>query len=134
MRKNDARFTLEVGSTRLSYSHGPKFWKTLNWSAADDQNRVRIIFEDLNNQQHSKTFEGPWAWFRLLDQSELSKTTSSNVYLVSYVISDARRGQSELSPMRTLNEHKITYQIKTKSIHNPLQNNLLSSFRCPERI
>lgn len=134
MRKNDARFTLEVGDSRLSYSHGPKFWKTLKWSANDDQNRVRIIFEDLNEQQFSKSFEGPWAWFRLLDQSKLTKTTASNVYLVTFDISNSNAGRSEISPMRTANVHKITYQIKAKSIHNPFKNNLLGSFRCPERI
>lgn len=134
MRKNDARFMLEVGENRLSYSHGPKFWKTLKWSATDEQSRVRIIFEDLNEQQYSRSFEGPWAWFRLLDQSTLTRTTASNVYLVTYNISDAKPGRSELSPMRTPNEHKITYQIKAKSIHNPFKDNLLGSFRCPERI
>lgn len=134
MRKNDARFMLEVGESRLSYSHGPKFWKTLKWSASDDQNRVRIIFEDLNEQQHSRTFEGPWAWFRLLEESELTRTSASNIYLVSFRISNARAGRSEISPMRTTVEHKVTYQIKTKSIHNPFKNNLLGSFRCPERI
>ncbi len=133
MPKSDVRFRLEVGETRLSYSHGPKFWNTLKWSANDEQSRVRIIFEDLNEQQHAEIFDGPWAWFRLLAQSKLAKTSQSNVYLVTYDISK-RSTQSEISPSRQAKRHFITYQIKAESVNNPFENNLLGSFRCPENI
>ncbi|TQV85872.1 type VI secretion system membrane subunit TssM [Aliikangiella coralliicola] len=126
MPKNDARFMLEVGDARLSYSHGPKFWNNLKWAGNDEQNRVRIVFEDLNEQQHSKTFEGPWAWFRLMSQSKLTKTSQSNVYLVTYDVNGRASSRSS--------KHEITYQIKAKSVNNPFKNNLLGTFRCPERI
>ncbi len=127
MPKNDVRFILEVGENRISYSHGPKLWKTLKWSGNDEQNRVRMIFEDLDEQQHSSTFEGPWAWFRLLNQSKLVKTDKSNIYLVTYNIADT---QAEPAAIK----HEITYQIKAKSVNNPFKNDLLRSFRCPENI
>ncbi|MCF6324981.1 MAG: type VI secretion system membrane subunit TssM [Gammaproteobacteria bacterium] len=131
MPKTDARFILELGDNRISYSHGPKLWKTLSWTGDDEQNRVRIIFEDLNEEQHSTSFEGPWAWFRLLSQSKLVKTEKSNVYLVTYGIT--RRKESSESPGSNV-KHEITYKIKAKSVNNPFNNNLLSSFRCPENI
>lgn len=134
MRKNDVRFELEVGESRISYSHGPKFWKTLKWVGNDEQNRVRMIFEDLDEVQHSRSFDGPWAWFKLLNQSKISKTKKSNVYLITYNVSAAKKSTSELSPLRNSVEHEITYQIKAKSVNNPLKNNLLSSFRLPENI
>jgi len=134
MKKSDVRFLLEIGDSSVTYSHGPQFWKTLKWSGDEEKNRVRIIFDDLNEQQHSKTYEGPWAWLRLLSQSKLVKTDKSNVYLVTYLISDAKAGRSELSPMRTTTEHKITFKIKAKSVNNPFKDNLLASFTCPERI
>ncbi|MDA7746890.1 hypothetical protein N8878_06115, partial [Psychromonas sp.] len=68
----------------MKYSHGPKFWKTLNWTANNEQSRVRIVFEDLNEQQHSLSFDGPWAWFRLLAQSKLTKTSNSSTYIVTF--------------------------------------------------
>jgi len=131
MPKTDARFILELGDNRVSYSHGPKLWKTLSWTGDDEQNRVRIIFEDLDEEQHSTSFEGPWAWFRLLSQSKLVKTEKSNVYLVTYGMARKKRpSESSSAPAK----HEITYKIKAKSVNNPFNNNLLSSFRCPENI
>jgi len=121
LSKNNVSFMLEVGDTRLTYSHGPKFSKQLKWTADDEQSRVRIIFEDLNEQQSVQTFEGPWAWFKLLEQSSVSQTSQSSAYLITFNMPNAP-------------QHKIVYQIKAKSISNPFKNNLLSAFRCPERI
>jgi type VI secretion system protein ImpL len=123
MPKNNIRFMLDVGDNRLSYSHGPKFWKTLKWVADGEQNRVRIIFEDLDEQQHSKTFSGPWAWFRLLSQSKLTKTSDSSTYIVNFALDDGSE-----------DTRKISYRIKAQSVNNPFEKKLLGTFRCPERL
>jgi type VI secretion system protein ImpL len=130
MPKNNVRFMLEMGDNRITYSHGPKFWKALKWSADSEQSRVRIVFEDLNEQQHSETFEGPWAWFRLLDQSKLTKTNESSTYLVTYAISNHSDDERQSFDAK----HRISYKIKAKSINNPFEKKLLSLFKCPERI
>ena len=130
MDKTDARFTLEVGSKSIAYSHGPKFWKTLKWQGDDENSRVRIIFEDLDEREHSKDFDGPWAWFRLQDHSVLRKTRKSNVYLVTYNLA---KSKDDLSTSKKM-AHTVTYQIKAKSVNNPFSKNLLGSFRFPERI
>ncbi|MCW8899573.1 MAG: type VI secretion system membrane subunit TssM [Gammaproteobacteria bacterium] len=128
MDKTDARFTLEVGNKSIAYSHGPKFWKTLNWIGDDEHNRVRIIFEDLEERQHAKDFDGPWAWFRLQDHSVLKKTSKSNVYLVTYNLNKEKAVKTQDIA------HAVTYQIKAKSVNNPFSENLLGSFNCPESI
>jgi type VI secretion system protein ImpL len=122
LNKNDARFWLDVGEQRFSYSHGPKFWKDLNWSAEEGSNRVRLVFEDLDGNRHEASYEGPWAWLRLQDASKISKTQQSSTYLVEYAsqASDA--------------SHVMKYLIKARSINNPFRNNLLGSFRCPENL
>ena len=130
MAKSNVRFMLEVGSDRITYSHGPKFWKTLKWSADSEQSRVRIVFEDLNEQQHSETFEGPWAWFRLLAKSKLTKTNESSTYLVTYAISNKTDDERQSFSSK----HQISYKIKAKSINNPFEKQLLNLFKCPERI
>ncbi len=130
MDKSDARFTLEVGSKSIAYSHGPKFWKTLKWQGDDENNRVRIIFEDLDEREHSKDFDGPWAWFRLQDHSVLRKTRKSNVYLVTYNLDSNKDNLSSAKKVA----HTVTYQIKAKSVNNPFSKNLLGSFRFPEQI
>jgi len=131
MQKNDARFMLEMGEERIAYSHGPKFWKKIKWTGNDEAHRIRILFEGLNDQQRSKTYEGPWAWFRLLDNSKLTSTPNSNIYHVTYVLDD---GLSQDSNANNRLAHSITYEIKAKSINNAFNRNLLGSFRCPERI
>ena len=127
MTKDDARFTLEVGDKSIAYRHGPKFWKALEWIGDDEHNRVRIIFEDLDEREHSKEYGGPWAWFKLQDNSTLKKTRKSNVYLVTYKITTPTFNSGKKI-------HAMTYKIKAKSVNNPFSKNLLGSFRCPERI
>lgn len=127
MDKVDARFQLEVGDQRITYNHGPKFWKSLNWSGDDESKRVRIVFEDLYDGRHEKSYDGPWAWFRLQDQSRLVKTRHSNVYEVTYAVSDDSRAKGP-------GYHHIKYLIKAKSVDNPFNENMLGTFRCPENI
>ncbi|PKF63494.1 type VI secretion system membrane subunit TssM [Psychromonas sp. psych-6C06] len=123
MPKNNVRFMLEVGDNRLRYSHGPKFWKNLTWMADGEQNRVRIVFEDLDEQEHSKTFHGPWAWFKLLKESKVTKTSAKSTYIVTFAIAN---GSDD--------SHKVSYRIQAKSVKNPFEKKLLSKFRCPEGI
>ncbi len=122
LSKNDARFWLDVGTQRISYNHGPRFWKDLNWSTEEENNRVRLVFEDLDGNHHDMSFDGPWAWLRLQDQSKISKTQQSSIYLVEYSLSESAAS------------HVMKFLIKAKSINNPFSTNLLGSFKCPENI
>jgi type VI secretion system protein ImpL len=131
MKKNDVRFQLELGDKRISYSHGPKFWEPVKWAGSDQFNRVRIVFEDLNEQQYSTTYEGPWAWFHLQDRSRLTSTGSGSVYLVTYSIAD-RGDTAGTSTAAAKNGHSVQYEIKAKSVSNPFHKDLLGSFRIPE--
>jgi type VI secretion system protein ImpL len=130
MDKTNARFTLEVGETRVVYSHGPKFWTTLNWTGSGDKNRVRVVFEDLNDQSHSVTYEGPWAWFRLQDRSKLEKTAVANVYLATYSAPDGNHNGDEV--MKDTGNHLVRYEIKGPSANSPLNKDLLAGFRCSD--
>jgi type VI secretion system protein ImpL len=128
MSKIDARFWLDLGDQRISYNHGPKFWKDLNWSGDDDSSRVRIVFEDLDENHHEKSFEGPWAWFRLQDESKLTKTKQANIFVVSYNVREKEVHNSQII------NRTIQYLIKAKSVNNPFSQNLLGSFSCPSSI
>lgn len=132
MDKTNARFILEVGDTRIAYNHGPKFWTTINWVGSEDKNRVRVIFEDLNDQQHSLTFEGPWSWFRLQDRSNLSKTPVANVYLATYSVPDGNHGGNDR--VKPTGNHTVRYEIKSQSANNPLDRDLLGGFRCTDGV
>lgn len=123
--KLDASFRLELGEQRINYKHGPKFWKELHWTVEDE--RVRIVFDDLEDKRHEKSFDGPWAWFKLQDQSSLKKTSKSNVYMATYEVIEKIQGGATYS-------HNIKFLIKAKSVNNPFSRNLLSSFKCPQSL
>lgn len=118
MSENDARFILEVGEQRVSYKHGPKFWKSIKWSGADENRRIRVVFEDLDGDAHEALYSGPWSWFRLMDKANIRKTSRSNVYALDFVAEG-----------RT-----ISYEAKVKSVNNPLSKNFISAFKCPEKL
>ena len=128
MSKNDARFYMDIGGNRLTYNHGPKFWKSVEWNSDADSSRVRLAFEDLQGATHSKSYDGPWAWFRLQDAAELRSTSTAKIFQVKYSV--ASNGQSESAA----SEHYITYLIKAKSVNNPFSRQLLGGFRCPESL
>lgn len=128
MSKDEARFTLDLGAQRLTYNHGPKFWNSVTWAGDNDARRIRIIFEDLNGVSTDSSYVGPWAWFRLMDDSELKQTAQSNIYLITFGLG-AGSVDSAGKPLRA-----IVYEGKATSIHNPFKNDLLSLFKCPESI
>jgi type VI secretion system protein ImpL len=130
MEKTDVRFTLEIGDKRISYNHGPKFWNPLKWSGEDENKRVRLLFEDLKENVHSATYEGPWALFHLLDKSSIQKTSQSNVYIATFTVHEESGDGDKKSNIA----HKVQYEIKTESVNSPLEPNLLGAFRVPESI
>ena len=125
MSKQDARFIFELGDQRISYNHGPKLWKTMRWVGNDEYNRVRVIFEDVDGETHSQSYEGSWAWFRLQSDHSTKKTARTNIYKVEYSAPDSRNADAE---------RRITYEIKANSVNNPFGKDFLGSFRCPESI
>lgn len=127
MNKEDALFTLDLGDQRLTYNHGPKFWKPVTWSGDSDARRLRLIFEDLKGGQFDRAFTGPWAWFRLMDAAQIQSTPQSNVYLITFT-HDSAQAKDDNSA------RKIVFEGRASSINNPFKNELLNSFRCPETI
>ena len=110
-------FALEVGEQRVPYSHGPRTSSRLSWRGGET-NRVRIIFEDLNETVHRKHFEGDWAWFRLLTDSKVERGHSSSEYLVTFS-EEGREAQFRLS---------------ANGSFNPFDQGLLGSYRCPQTL
>ena len=124
MSEDDARFTLDVAGTRLTYNHGPKFWKPVRWVGDDDRKRIRVAIEDVDGILHEKTYYGPWAWFKLMDASNVQKTSRSNVYRIEFEVSRSGTGEPR----------RIVYEGKTKSANSPFNSKLLAAYRTPESL
>ncbi|SEA23392.1 type VI secretion system membrane subunit TssM [Microbulbifer marinus] len=110
-------FELEMGGQRVPYSHGPRTTKKLTWRGGET-NRVRVIFEDLNETVHRKHYEGDWAWYRLLASSELERGRSSTEYLVTFK-EEGRKAQ---------------FRLLASAANNPFDRSLLRGYRCPETL
>ena len=108
-------FSLEVGEQRVPYSHGPRTSTRLNWRGGES-NRVRIIFEDLNETVHRKHLEGDWAWLRLLSMSKLERGRGSSDYLVTF----------------NENGREAEFRLSANGSVNPFDHSLLANYRCPQ--
>jgi len=108
-------FSLELGEQRVPYSHGPRTSRSLDWRGGDT-NRARVIFEDLNETVHRQHYEGDWAWFRLVSDSNLQRGRSSNEFLLTF--SESNRSAQ--------------FRVIASTAYNPFDKNLLAAYRCPQ--
>ncbi|WP_347330422.1 type VI secretion system membrane subunit TssM [Marinimicrobium locisalis] len=120
LSKENARFSVDMGGEVLSYNHGPKFWRSVEWSGNRAENRLRLQFEGLNGGRRHRTYEGPWAWLRALDEADVDKTPRADVYHLTFVVASADR------------RDEMVYEVKTRSVDNLFNNNPLRQYRCPE--
>jgi len=109
-----SRFELDLGNQIVKYTHGPKLKKNVQWPSSGEYG-VRVAFEDLNESKHQEKYEGPWAFFRLLDKSKLRKSNRANEYRVTFS-SDGRKAE---------------YTIVASSSKNPFSGNDLRRYKCP---
>jgi len=112
------RFFLDIHGQLLSYQHGPTRTTKVEWPGPEDSNRVRLVFERIGAGSFSITKDGPWAWFKLLDDSSMDQQRSTDQVIVTFSTAGL----------------KARYKIQASSVTNPFTNDELSKFRCPERL
>jgi type VI secretion system protein ImpL len=115
---NITAFHLDIDGQKLTYRHGPMRSTNLQWPGPDGSSRVRLTFEASSGSHISRTKEGPWGLFRLLDESEVVKTSLSDRYKVTFEISG----------------HKAQYELRADSVVNPFRLSALERFNVPKRI
>jgi type VI secretion system protein ImpL len=114
---NVQSFLLDLEGQKFKYRHGPARVQRAKWPADDSTSQVRVIFEDASGSRLTRSKEGPWAWFRLLDQAELESASS-----------DRLRATFKVSG-RT-----ATWEISASSVVNPFKVQELQKFRCPGKL
>ena len=111
---NVQSFLLDLEGQMFRYRHGPARLQQARWPAPNSTSQVRIIFEDTGGARVTRTREGPWAWFRILDQAQLESITSDKI-----------RATFDVSG------RKSTWEIHASSVVNPFMITQLQKFRCP---
>ena len=109
------RFMLDLEGQRFEYRHGPAVMSDAHWPGTGGSGMVRIVFDDKDGAQSSIRKEGPWAWFRILEQAE-KQVISSDRFIVTFD-ADGR---------------KAKYEIRANSVINPFVMQELQQFQCPQ--
>jgi len=105
------RFALDVDGQAFEYRHGPTQSRTMSWPGTAGQ--ASFLFEDRSGPMPGIAKQGPWAWFRLLDQTQVERD-SDNRYRVTF--------SSGGKAMRVI--------LEAASIRNPFGRNELNGFHC----
>jgi type VI secretion system protein ImpL len=132
--------TLELGSTKISYAHGPPSATQVTWPGSTGMSTVRLVFDTAPasaaaapqasgpagaaaaSQASAPTVgaaalqaSGPWALFRLIDQGNLQQAGSAERYQLTF----------------HSGERQAVFELRADSVLNPFARSVLREFRCP---
>jgi type VI secretion system protein ImpL len=108
--------TLELGSAKISYAHGPATATQVTWPGPTGMSTVRVAFDpEPSGGSGTLQASGPWALFRLFDQANLQRAGSAERYQLTF-----RSGERE-----------AVFELRAGSVLNPFAGNVLRQFRCP---
>ena len=117
LHSNVRLFTMEIGENRISYSHGPRIEKSLNWIAGES-GRSRIVFEDLGERVSNDQYDGDWSLLRMIDDAQLHSTVNKSEKVITF----------------TESGYQAQYRLAASTNVNPFDLSLLRNFRCPQSL
>lgn len=113
------RFVLNLEGTEISWDHGPQVSSFMQWPGPNPGSEVRI---EMRNSQtgrsHMLRRQGPWAWFRVLDQSNIRTTGQLEHFEIEFDVDG----------------NNATYELIARSAYNPFRFAALERFSCPDRL
>jgi type VI secretion system protein ImpL len=107
-----SRFVLELDGQSFEYRHGPERSFPAVWPGPAP-GVAAYSFEGRGGDRPNQTFQGPWAWFRLLDAGQLQPASD-----VRYTLS------------LQAGTHQARVAVEATSIRNPFLKADLRQFRC----
>lgn len=105
------RFTLDVDGQAFEYRHGPPSSRPLSWPG--EGARASFAFEEPAAAIPGESRQGPWAWFRLLDQVRVERQSHTRLLLTF-----------------TAGGRSMRLIMDAASGRNPFGNNPLAGFSC----
>ncbi|WAF83435.1 type VI secretion system membrane subunit TssM [Metapseudomonas otitidis] len=113
------QFQLDLDGQQFSYDHGPSRPVAMQWPSPNSLGVVRLsVTPPTSAGRSGLTLEGPWAWFRLLDQSDLTQGNAPDRFTL-------RMRVDNLS---------ISSELRASSAFNPFRSRVVSGFGLPERL
>jgi type VI secretion system protein ImpL len=105
------RFTLDVDGQAFEYRHGPPSSRPMSWPG--ESGRAAFAFEEPAAAIPGESRQGPWAWFRLLDQARVERESHTRLLLTF-----------------TAGGRSMRLVLDAASGRNPFGNNPLAGFSC----
>jgi type VI secretion system protein ImpL len=116
--QNVATFRFNLEGQEVVYRHGPEQVSRLQWPGPSSGAGVRVVFEAVDGRQVSRSKEGSWAFFRLLDEALVEKTDLPERFLVTFQVDG----------------YRARYELRAGSVTNPFGLAALKSFSCPDAL
>ena len=109
---NVRRLAISIDGQMLEYRHGPLRAQPCAWPGPAP-GQASVLFEEGSGAGPNRAYQGPWAFFRLLDEATLQP-------------------QSELKYLVTLSAggHTARVTLEASSVRNPFARNELRGFNC----
>jgi type VI secretion system protein ImpL len=107
------RFVLELDGQSFEYRHGPERASRASWPGPNPGGAAATFETRSGGRPPNLTFDGPWAWFKLVDAGQLHSETD-----LRHVVSFAAGG------------HNARVRVEATSIHNPWASREWQQFRC----
>ncbi|MDD2058586.1 type VI secretion system membrane subunit TssM [Pseudomonas sp. GD03860] len=101
MSENIGHLALELGGTRLDYRHGPRVPAVYQWPGKVFGPGIRAEVTLLDGRTLVHKVEGPWAWFKWVDQAQRVPTQHPQVHHIVL----AFEGNEVLLQVRTDRSH-----------------------------
>ena len=109
---NASRFWLDLEGQQVDYRHGPARATQFKWPGTA-AGLVRFGFESSDGKQVSRSEEGAWALFRLLEKANIQKLEQEK-YQITFAIDGLT----------------ARYELSANSVYNPFAFDALKNFRC----
>jgi type VI secretion system protein ImpL len=114
-----SQFLLDLDGQQLSYDHGPSRPVAMQWPSPNSLGVVRLTVTPPTSAGRSGlTLEGPWAWFRLLEQSDLTQGSSPDRFTLRLRVDNV----------------SLACELRASSAFNPFKSRVLTGFSLPERL
>lgn len=107
-----SRVLFEIDGQTIEYRHGPERTIPVVWPGPSP-GAAAVSFEDRSGGRPNQVYQGPWAWFRLLERGNVQRQSD-----VRYLATWQAGG------------HDASMTVEATSIRNPLADNSLRQFRC----
>ncbi len=113
------QITLLIANQRVSYNHGPTRWSRLVWPDDSGISDTKVLLAPPAGTSPSGiSEEGPWGWFRMLDQARTTPTNSPETLEVLFDVGG----------------RQARFQLRSSGALNPFQLKEMVEFECPSRL